>query len=66
MLDQYAFPYWRLDDIDVDKNNIVSIDEFKKWHSSFMDRIVFKYYDSNGDGYIDKKVMFGLYWYLQI
>jgi len=45
----------RLDDIDVDKNNIVSIDEFKKWHSSFMDRIVFKYYDSNGDGYIDKK-----------
>ena len=42
----------------MNKNAIIGLDEFEKWHSMFIDRIVFKYYDSNGDGYVDKKVNF--------
>ena len=52
-------PYsYRTDDVDMNKNGVIGLDEFKKWHSMFIDRIIFKYYDSNGDGYVDKKVNF--------
>jgi len=41
---------------EVDKNmdDILNFEEFKNWYSTFIDRVVFKYYDANGDGYIDK------------
>ena len=45
-----------MSDANVNKDGTLSFKEFKKWHSMFIDRIVFKYYDSNGDGYIDEKV----------
>ena len=43
--------------VDEDKDDNLGFDEFKRWHSKFIDRVIFKYYDTNGDGFIDKKVI---------
>ena len=42
--------------VDDNMDDNLSFEEFKRWHSSFIDRIIFKYYDDNGDGFIDQKV----------
>ena len=46
-----------MSDVDDNMDDNLSFDEFMRWHSKFIDRIIFKYYDANGDGFIDQKVI---------
>ena len=45
-----------MSDGDANQDFTLSFEEFKTWHSSFIDRVIFKFYDTNGDGFIDKQV----------
>ena len=48
--------FLRMSDGDANQDFTLSFEEFKTWHSSFIDRVIFKFYDTNGDGFIDKQV----------
>ena len=49
------FPY-SMSNVDKNMDETLEFEEFKHWYSTFIDRVVFKYYDADGDGYIDKMV----------
>ena len=53
-----VFPFYRFSTADTNKNGSIDFNEFKTWHAGFVDRVLFKYYDSDGDGFIDKEVYF--------